>query len=133
MSEFVRSTSQAPQAPQPEHPIDPVAAPKRSQPSKASGSATYDQTQSHGANSRRKNVYFPNARSAKTIWTKRTSLENFLKKAVESETAEVKGVLEKEYTVSTFEQLSAPDKELWEKIAKAVQQLEQSFVLMPHE
>jgi hypothetical protein len=132
MSKFARSPSQAPsQAPESENIVDPVIAPKNSMAS--TSAAGYDHTKYQGAATRRKNIYFPNARSAKTIWAKRKANAELIKKAVESEDKDVKAASIKEYTEQTFEQLDAVERGLWDSIAKAIQQLEQSFTLVPHE
>jgi hypothetical protein len=134
MANFVPSTSQAPGPNTAVNPAEKSQNPKAVKPSPCVIFAPAPEA-SHlrAISSRRKNIYLPNAKSAKTLWNKRDIHKELIEKATTAADAKIKAAAEKEYTVATFEQLPQPEKDIWGQIAKSVTRIDESFELVPYE
>jgi hypothetical protein len=84
---------------------------------------------------RRKNVYLPNVKSAKTIWKRRDAHADLIQAALEAiEDDDVKSAAvaaaEKKYKESTWEKLPKDEQNIWETIANHVVEVEASYELV---
>ena len=88
--------------------------------------------QSHGVFMRRKNVYLPNLKGAKFLWTKRRANADLIQRALQEYAASdnVKTAATKNYAEAAFEQLSKADQDHWHTIARLVKRIEESFILV---
>jgi hypothetical protein len=89
-----------------------------------------NRVQIHGAASRRKNIYLPNAKGPNALWNKRRIHTDLIKCAVANSSESIKAAANKEYTQLTYESLSAEDQALWTEIARLVQRVEETFLLL---
>jgi hypothetical protein len=129
-------------------PIPPTTsiarAPVRTSKKSKNSNAPPVETVHANVSSRRKNIYLPNAKSAKTLWLKRDSLTDLLNAALEmiktdktksAETAEedaaaAAAVVAKEYEVTKYEDLPQEEQNMWQMLAKEALQVEASFKLV---
>jgi hypothetical protein len=142
MPNLVPSTTQPPgpstsQVPGPNSAVNPVEKSQNPKAVKPSPRVVFapapDASHLRAITSRRKNVYLPNAKSAKTLWTKRDVFKELIEEATTAETAKIKAAVDKEYTVATYEELPKTDKDNWVSIATAVGRLDESFKLVTYE
>jgi hypothetical protein len=133
MATFAPSTSQVPG---PNAIVNPAAGsqdPKAGKPSSRVVFASTDEASNVRGATRRKNVYLPNSKSAKTLWEKREANKELIQASVANADAEIKEALDKKYTVATFAALPQADRDIWAKIAKLVIKLEESFASVSYE
>jgi hypothetical protein len=138
MTDFARSASQAPESVQPGAGSTAGALVQK----KPTGSKyTSFEPPRTNVSTRRKNIYLPNAKSAKTLWLKRDGLTDLLDAAVElikqdksisAESAAAAGVVAaaavaKKYNVTKYEDLPTEEQDIWKSLAENVVKVEETF------